>query len=180
MGKKICLFVSSSRELEVEREIIGQVVAELPISRGWEIRHTAHGGETLASLREAIERADLYLIILGQDASAPIGLEWEFAQRLKKPTLAYRKEVSYSPSAQYFLRISKFEWKVFKEAEELRKILAKALAQELLDLKNRYGLFPEDVEKLVRFLEDMEKEEEKEGFPLKGRGAGESGIILGR
>lgn len=179
MERKICLFVSSSRELEEEREIIGQVVAELPISRGWEIRHTAHGGEPFESLREAIERADLYLIILGQDATAPIGLEWEFAHRLKKPTFAYRKDVSYSPSAQYFIRVSKIEWRVFREAEELRKELAKALAQELLDLKNRYGLFPEDVERLIRFLEEHEgKGEEK--TPLKGRGAGESGIILGR
>ncbi len=177
MGRKICLFVSSSRELEAEREIVGQVVAELPISRGWEIRHTSHTGEPLDSLREAIERADLYLIILGQDASAPIGQEWEFARRLNKPTLAYRKEVSYSPSAQYFLRVSKFEWKVFREAEELRKDLARALAQELLDLKNRYGLFPEDVEKLFQFLEEGEG---REGFSPKGRGAGESGVILGR
>lgn len=179
MERKICLFVSSSRELEEEREIIGQVVAELPISRGWEIRHTTHGGEPFEAIRSAIERADLYLIILGQDATAPMGLEWEFAHRLKKPTLAYRKDVSHSPSAQYFMRVSKIEWKVFKEAKELRKELAKALAQELLDLKNRYGLFLEDVERLIRFLEEQEgKGEEK--VPLKGRGAGESGIILGR
>ncbi len=179
MERKICLFISSSRELEEEREIIGQVVAELPISRGWEIRHTAHGGESFESLKGAIERSDLYLIILGQDATAPIGLEWEFAHRLKKPILAYRKDVNYSPSAQYFMRVSKIEWKVFKEAEELRKDLAKALAQELLDLKNRYGLFPEDVEKLINFLEEKE-EKRKEKAPLKGRGAGESGVILGR
>ncbi|MCS7286896.1 MAG: hypothetical protein RMK30_02370 [Anaerolineae bacterium] len=178
MGKKIRLFISSSRELEGEREIVGQVVAELPVSRGWEIRHTAHAGETLASLREAIEKADLYLIILGRDASAPIGSEWEFARQMKKPTLAYRKDVNYSPSAQYFLRISKVEWRAFKDLEEFRKDLAKAIAQELLDLKNRYGLLPEDVEKLIQFLEEIEKREK--GPSLKGHGAGESGVILGR
>jgi len=177
MGKKICLFVSSSRELEEEREIVGQVVAGLPVSRGWEIRHTVHGGESLESITKAVERADLYLIILGQDASAPIGLEWELARRLGKPTLAYRKDVRYSPSAQYFLRVSKAEWKVFKDARELRKYLVKDIAQELLDLKNRYGLFPEDVEKLLQLLEEPEEEE---GPSLKGHGAGESGVILGR
>jgi len=177
MGRKICLFVSSSRELEEEREVVGQVVAGLPVSRGWEIRHTVHGGESMDSIKKAVEGADLYLIILGQDASAPIGLEWEFARHLRKPTLAYRKDVSYSPSAQYFMRVSKIEWKVFKDARELRKYLVKDIAQELLDLKNRYGLFPEDVEKLFQLLKEPGEEE---GPSLEGRGAGESGIILGR
>jgi len=179
MAEKIRLFVSSSRDLAVEREAVGQAVAELPISKGWEIRHTAHRGEPISITREAVEKCDIFLLILGQDATAPIGLEWEYARFAKKRILAYRKDVAYSPSAQYFLRASKVEWQTFKDAEELKRSLLKALAQELLDLKNRYGLMVEDVEKLLELLKRLEEEEEEEPVG-EAEGAGESGIILGR
>ncbi|RLC79168.1 MAG: hypothetical protein DRI61_08495 [Chloroflexi bacterium] len=178
VAKRIHLFVSSSRDLAAEREAVGQAVAELPISKGWEIRHTAHRGEPISATLEAIEKCDLFLIILGQDATAPIGLEWEHARLTGKRILAYRKDVTYSPSAQYFLRASKAEWVLFKDAEALKRDLLKTLAQELLDVKNRYGLIVEDVEKLMEFLKHLEEEE---GKPIgEAEGAGESGVIIGQ
>jgi hypothetical protein len=76
MPRAIYLFISSSPDLAIEREALGQAVAELPISAGFEIRHTVPGeaadiGETLAF----IEQCDLYVIVLGADFAAPMGIE---------------------------------------------------------------------------------------------------------
>jgi len=178
VAEKIRLFVSSSRDLAAEREAVGQAIAELPISKGWEIHHTAHRGEPLATTLKAVETCDLFIILLGQDATAPIGLEWEQARLTGKRILAYRKEVAYSPSAQYFLRASEVEWTPFEDAEALKRDLLERLARELLDLKNRYGLIVEDVERLMELLKRLEGEEKA---PVgKAEGAGESGVILGR
>lgn len=81
MPGAIYLFVSSSPDLVAEREALGQAVAELPVSVGLEIMHTRPGeatdiGEALAF----IERCDLYVIVLGADFAAPMGIEWQHAQ----------------------------------------------------------------------------------------------------
>ncbi len=178
MARKIRLFVSSSRDLAAEREAIGQAIAELPISGGWEIRHTAHRGEPLSETVEAVAACDIFIFLLGQDATAPIGLEWEEARARRKRIFAYRKEVTYSPSAQYFLRISKAEWTTFKTPEELKGHILKTLAEELLDPSNRYGLIPEDIDRLLELLKRLGEEE---AAPVtEAEGAGDSGVILGR
>jgi hypothetical protein len=92
MSGPIYLFISSSPDLIAEREALGQAVAELPISVGFEIMHTVPGeaadmGEALAF----IERCDLHVIVLGADFAAPMGIEWQRAQDARKPTLAYAK-----------------------------------------------------------------------------------------
>ena len=60
MPGAIYLFVSSSPDLVAEREALGQAVAELPISVGFEIMHTRPGeaadiGKTLAFILPALE-----------------------------------------------------------------------------------------------------------------------------
>jgi hypothetical protein len=161
----------------MEREALGQAVAELPVSAGWEIKHTPHPGQDMQEALSFIQRCDLYLILLGGDFAAPMGLEWERALAARRLPLAYHREGRHSPSAQNLLRKSNVSWRAFKSAAGFKSKLKQAIAQALLDHSERLGFHLEDVERLL--IETAA--EEKNGDPSPGRrqGAGQDGIILG-
>jgi len=99
MTRPIRLFVSSSPDLAPEREALGQAVAELPISAGWEIKHTPGPNEDARDTLAFIEGCDLCMVMLGADFAAPMGLEWQQVRGAGKPLLAYRKRALHSPAA---------------------------------------------------------------------------------
>jgi hypothetical protein len=175
----IRLFASSSPDLAAEREVLGQAVAELPVSVGFEIMHTRPGesadiGETLAF----IEQCDLYVIVLGTDFAAPMGIEWQRAQDALKPTLAYAKRELHSPSAQKLLRESGVAWTPFESPQALKAHATQALAQVLLDRGETFGLHVDDIDGLLAVLGKENKEPSDK--PDRREGAGRSGVILGR
>jgi len=161
ISRPVRLFISSSPDLAAEREALGQAVAELPISVGFEIGHTtpdesANIDETLAF----IEQCDLYLIVLGADFAAPMGLEWQRAQGALRPTLAYAKRELHSPSAQKLLRESGVAWTPFETPQG-----------------ETFGLHVDDIDGLLAVLGKEGKAPSDE--PDQREGAGRSGIILG-
>lgn len=178
MTRPIRLFVSSSPDLAAEREAVGQAVAELPISVGWEIKHTPRPGEDAREPLVFIERCDLYLVVLGADFAAPMGLEWQRALGAGKPVFAYRKGVLHSPSAQSLLRRSDVVWAPFESPQELKAKVNRALAQAVLDQGEQFGLHLDDVQALLTLVEA--EEEETPAEPDRRRGAGRDGVILGR
>ena len=178
MSRPIRLFVSSSPLLTPEREVLGQAVAALPVSAGWEIKHTPRGTEEIDEALSFIEECDLYLLMLGADFAAPMGLEWRRAQSVGGLALAYRKNVLHSRSAQWLLRQWNVDWVVFETAQDLRAQLTKALAQTLLDRELQFGLDITDVEGLLTFAQA--KEEDASAEPERRRGAGRGAVLLDR
>jgi hypothetical protein len=152
-------------------------VAELPISLGWEIRHTPGPGEEIHEALDFIKRGDLNLVVLGADFAAPMGLEWRGALGTGKPLLAYRKQVLHSPSAQMLLRQSDVTWTPFETPQELKALVTRALARILLDRGEQLGLHLDEVEALLALVG---AEEETSAEPDRRRGAGADGVILGR
>jgi hypothetical protein len=146
---------------------------------GFEIMHTRAGedadiGETLAF----IDQCDLYVIMLGADFAAPMGIEWRQAQDALKPTLAYAKRELHSPSAQKLLRESGVAWESFESPQALKAHATRALAQRLLDRGESFGLRLDDIDGLLAVL--SKKDEEPSDEPDRREGAGRSGVILGR
>jgi len=178
MVRPIRLFVSSSPGLVPEREALGQAVAELPVSVGWEIKHTPRPGDDAHAALAFLETCDLVLVLLGADFAAPMGLEWRWAMDRGKPLLAYRKRVLHSPSAQKLLRESAVPWRAFETPQDLKTQAAQALAQAVLDRGEQFGLRLEDVEGLAALVQTEEEEVSTE--PDRRRGAGRGGVILGR
>ena len=81
MPRPVHVFISSSPDLAAEREALGQAVAELPASVRFEVRHTTPGED--ADIDEAlafIAGCDLYVLVLGADYAAPMGIEWQWAR----------------------------------------------------------------------------------------------------
>ncbi len=178
MARPIWLFISSGPDLALGREALGQAVAELPVSVGWEIKHTPRPGEDAREPLAFVERCDLYLVVLGADFAAPMGLEWRRARSAGKPLLAYRKRVLHSPSAQMLLRQSDVAWTEFQSPQELKAQATRALARAVLDRGEQFGLHLDDVQALLALVEAEEGETPAE--PDRRRGAGRSGVILGR
>jgi hypothetical protein len=175
----IRLFASSSPDLTAEREALGQAVAELPISVSFEIMHTRPGeGADINKALAFIEQCDLYVIVLGADFAAPMGIEWQRSQEALKPTLAYAKQELHSPSAQKLLRESGIAWTPFELPQALKTHATQALAQMLLDQGEMFGLHVKDIDGLLAVLD--KKDEEPSGRPDRREGAGRGGIILGR
>ncbi|MCR4408493.1 MAG: DUF4062 domain-containing protein [Anaerolineae bacterium] len=163
MAGPIRLFVSSSPDLVSEREILGQAVAELPVSVGWEIKHTPRAGEDAFEALDFLVRCDLYLVLLGTDFAAPMGVEWERALDAGKLPLAYRKNVLHSPSAQMLLRRPGVAWTEFESPQELKAQVTRALAQVVLDRGEQFGLHLQDVEALLALMKREKKAQVKIG-----------------
>ena len=178
MARSIHLFVSSSPELQPEREVVGQVVAELPLDTGWEIAHTRQPGEGAGQELSRVASCDLYVLVLGHDYAAPMGAEYRQAQAAGCAVMAYRKECTRSPSALEAVRRLDLAWRAFSGPGELRGLLRQDLLEALLREAIRLGLAMDELERLLR-LEVGAKPTREGEEPGRGE-AGRSGVILGR
>jgi hypothetical protein len=184
MSKPIALFVSSSPELQVEREIVGQVVATLPLTIGWRIGHTPMPWDMLGSQPAGddvarVEQCDLYALILGHDFAAPMGVELRQAVARGISPLAFRKKCTPSPSAQDAIRRLDIEWRVFVSSAQLRQLFTRDLSQAMLLHATQLGLEVKELEGLSEWARQLENEPEEEPAS-RHHDAGRSGVILGR
>ncbi len=180
MARPIRLYVSSSPDLAPEREALGRAVAALPISLGWEIRHTPLTGEPEGDSLSFVASCDLFIVLLGADFAAPMGSEWQAARRHQRRMLTFSKRLSRSPSAQWAFHQKGVTWNLFTSPAELEQLLIRRLARALLDIGEHVGLHLPDVERLLTLLAEEPTEEpvEEPGEPDRRSGAGRSGIIL--
>ena len=180
MARAIRLFVSCSPDLAPEREIVGQIVATLPVSVGWTVQYTPSAGEDRNAGISAVADCDIYLVLLGHDLAAPMGSEWDEALRHQHKPLSYRKKVLPSPAAQRHLRENKVEWQEFETTAELRRLLLQHLARTLLDQGEYFGLHVHEVEGLLELLKPEEEKDASHEEDHLRTGAGRGGIVLGR
>jgi hypothetical protein len=196
MSGPIHLYVSSSSELAAEREAIGQIVAGLPMTLGWEISHTPlpslHAQETSillgnAELGRRIEAFDLYALVLGRDLTAPMGFEVRSAlARGKRPKGgghflgSYRKECIRSPSARDAVRTLEVAWHPYSKLAEFVEVFRRDLLRKLLDVGPSLGLVLVDMALLMRSQQQQEEEPADADREVVQEHAGHGGRILGR
>ena len=181
MSKAIHLFVSSSPELQSEREVVAQIVARLPLTLGWQIDHTPMPGESAGDHLSRVAASDLYVLLLGQDFAAPMGAELRQAQGVARQILAYRKRCTQSPSSQEAERRLQVDWRVFSTPEALRVWVRRDLLQALLRQVTALGLDMAELERLLASAQEEAERFERARESGRPRGeAGRSGVILGR
>jgi hypothetical protein len=178
VARSICIFASSSPELAPEREYLGQAVAELPISVGCDIRHTPSLGDDIDEALSFVDECDVYILVLGADFAAPMGLEWNRVRLSRRTLIAFRKRVLRSPSAQKLVREAEVSWGDFETPSDLKAMARRQLAQLILDRGEEFGLHVADVESLTSIV--VEGNQEAPAQPERRHGAGRSGVILGR
>lgn len=181
MPRAIHLYVSSSPDLQPEREVVGQTVALLPLTLGWQIDHTPLPGEPVSDRLARVAGADLYVLILGQDFAAPMGAELQQALNAGREPLAYRKECTLSPSSTDVLRRFDMRWRAFVSPEVLRVSFKRDVLQALLHQATELGLDMVELERLFRAAQEEVERLTGAGREDRQRGdASRSGIILGR
>ncbi len=183
MRKRFHLFVSAGPDLEPEREVIGRVVAQLPVQLGWEIKRTPPPGEPRPADLAGVRQCDLFVLLMGRDIAAPVGIEWEAARQSGRRIVPLLRKGRRTPAAAIFLREAQVEWQLFESAAELEELVRAALIHVLLERAVDFGLAPEEWEALHRMRQAERKEKGREEDRAEGvlepAGAGGGGIILG-
>ncbi len=172
MAEVLRLFVSATRDLEPQRAVIGRAIANLPVRVGIEIRRTPPKKATQETIFDLIANCDRVYILLGRDITAPLGSEWAIARRLERPILALRAQVPTTPAAQEFLRFTQIKWAPFRSDEELARLVTLDVVDLLLHPTNRYGLAPDEIDRLLAYRRHLEAEEVAQGEPGGAEGGG--------
>lgn len=178
MVDSVLFYISAASDVHHERDLLSQMVTEIPVTLGWEIH--------LSPLREKqidenlIRSADIHLLVLGEDIRAPIGLEWFIARRWRRlPILFQRRGIFCTPAARdFYRRLAKsYTWQPYANLEHLRHIALHSISTFLLSKRTYFELDQSEVEQLSTFVEELKGSEAEQIEHLYG-GTGEDSIIL--
>jgi hypothetical protein len=176
MAEILRLYVSAPADLESERAVIGRSIAELPVKIGVEIRRAP----VLATFDEIFERlanVDRVYFLIGNDITAPSGLEWQLAWRLERSILPIRRTPHPTPAAQEFFHLVAMPWLDFRRQRELARIVSLDVARILKHPANRYGLTVHELEQLERHMRQLEAKQFAPSANEPG-GAEGGGVLL--
>ncbi|MEA3406681.1 MAG: hypothetical protein U9R48_01205 [Chloroflexota bacterium] len=177
MDKELGIYISAVPEADAECELVGRLLAEMPRSVKWTIKRTPRPYEDQRIDAEALRQSQFYLIVLGSDIVAPMGIEWRMAQESSLETFAFRNvETGFTPAAIFFSRHVGASWHNYHTPGEFIRAFERSLITALIQGTPGYGLDMDDIEILSARLEALEdKGEETED---QRRGAGRGGVIL--
>ena len=157
MADTLRIFVGATNDLEAERAAIGRSVAELPVKIGIEIRRTPPLLPTWEEIAARLEDVDRVYFLMGNDITAPAGLEWHLAWHMERSVLPLRHSPHPTPAANEFFRLSPVPWRDFSTQAELARLVSLDLARMLQEPDNRFGLTVMDLERLALYLRRLEK-----------------------
>lgn len=180
MTAELAIYVSAAPEMDPECELLGQRLANLTHSIRWRIKRTPTSGPYANPDLEALAHSQFYLILLGQDIRAPMGVEWRAAQSEGLSILAYRStQWTPTPAASVFAHQASLEWREYASPQQFAQDFERRLIRMLIEGTPGYGLSLQDVQELAQRLEEQKKEQESSDAEGEARrGAGQGGIIL--
>jgi len=181
MAAELSIYVSASTEMDAECELLGQMLANMARSLRWTIKRTPGPHELANPDLEALRESHFYVILLGTDITAPIGVEWRAAQEAGVTTYAFRNvERIASPAAAVFTHSIEASWQPYHTPHEFVQRFERELIDRLLEGTPGYGLDLADLEQLSVRRRALEQEEKEKAQPEgeERRGAGSGGVIL--
>jgi len=176
--KKLAIYVSASPEMDAECELLGQLLADMPRLVKWSIRRTPSHGQGENPDLEGLRASQFYLILLGMDITAPVGVEWLAARDAGLATFAFRNlDRTPSLAAAFFARNSGISWLPYRSPREFICRFERDLITQLIEGTPGYGLALADIEELSRRLQARERDLASPGREER-RGAGGGGVIF--
>jgi len=171
------LFISAANDLPDERELIGQIVTEIPASLGWQINLTQMGkkGES----KELILDSDIHFLIFGEDIRAPVGYEFYVSRRMGKyPPILIKKDIPRTIAGGDFVKNLSGYPHIHKYASlaEFRKIMLTQIGQSMIEQAEHFKLKSLELENLSTYVKELEEIEPN----LLDNVTGEDSIILTR
>jgi hypothetical protein len=179
MAAELSLYVSASFEMDAECELLGQMLANMARSLRWTIKRTPGHHEFANPDLETLRNSHFYVILMGTDITAPIGVEWRAAQEAGVATYAFRDvERVASPAAAVFTHDIKARWVPYHTPHEFARLFERKLIDHLLEGTPGYGLDLTDLEELSIRKRALEQKEQGQAEGEERRGAGAGGVIL--
>jgi hypothetical protein len=182
MTTSIRLFVSTTRDLDSERAVIARAIAEMPLDLGIEIRRSPSLSPTRHEVLERIAAVDRVYFLLGNDISAPSGLEWQLARENEREILPLRRALKPTPAAQEFARMTPVRWFSYPNSEALVQIISLDLAHLLRSQGNPFGLTTAELARVARFAKRLAKSSPgyAEQMGHEAGGVDQGGVLLER
>ncbi len=179
MVDKVLLYVSAALDLLEERDMISRAVAEIPTTLGWRIVQSPARGQP-AHL-EAVNRADVHILLFASDIRAPIGIEWVISRRSgRNPELFLKDGVSRTLAASEFLHYMEdygAVWHSFKDSKDLRMQTLQFLSDQLIRRNAYYSITEKEQAQLESWRKDLETTEPKHFEDIRAR-TGEDSLII--
>jgi hypothetical protein len=176
MDSELALYTSANAEMDLESELVGRLLAEGLKTIRWRIRRTPLHQDVNPD-ESAIAASQFYLILLGADITAPMGVEWRLAERSGMAILAYRNQDKVpSPAANYFARNMGITWLDYKTPDQFIIAFERDLVTRLINGTPGYGLDLSTIEALATRLRALDKPAHREVD--QRRGAGHGGVIF--
>ena len=171
------LYISAANDLTNERELIGQVVTEIPVSLGWQICFSSAGKNT--GNEESMLAADLQLFVYGEDIRAPIGYEWYLSRSTgRTPPFLIKENIPRTIAGRDFLKsiLSYPNLLSYNSLAEFRKLIITQIGQYIIKHADHFVIKTLEFEEISKFIEDIEEIEPG----LLDNVTGEDSIILTR
>ena len=151
------LFVSAANDLPHERELIGQIITELPVTLGWQINLSQIGKHT--SKDELILDADFHLIIIGEDIRAPIGYEWYLSRNAgHQAEFLIKNNIPRTIAGRDFVKnLSQYPFVYqYKSLAEFRKLALTKIGEHIKNNASYYEIQSNELHNISKFFEDIE------------------------
>jgi hypothetical protein len=175
MSDQLRIFVGATADLEAERAVVGRSVAELPVKIGIEIRRTPPLLPTTEEIINGLDGVDRVYFLMGNDITAPAGLEWHLARQWQRAILPLRNSPRPTPAAIEFFRLTPVAWQDFHNQAQLARLVSLDLVRLLQGADNRFGLTVMDMERVAAYMRRLEaKSVEK----VRDPGGAEGGAVL--
>lgn len=179
MTQELAIYMSAAPEADSECELVGQLLAGLLQSARWNIKRTPTGREHANPDLDALARSQFYLILLGSDIVAPMGVELRAAQAHGVPVLAYRgTRWVPTPAASAFAQQAGPLWRTYTAPHQFIRDFERRLIGMLIEGTPGYGLAVEDLQSLAQRMRALEGAEQSGPADESRRGAGHGGVIL--
>lgn len=146
----IRIFVSSTfREFRNERATIRKALEDIPLTKPLLFEEMAAAPKPIFdSIREQIESADIFIILIGERFPEAVRVEYEVARALNKPILVFVKEISArEDQVVEFLKGTPIKWSMFKTTDDLANAVKNSIITEFIRAYRRFNIDSSDFEK---------------------------------
>jgi hypothetical protein len=143
MEEKLTVFISSriNDEMKRARQAVREAIEELPLTRPWLFEEAPAAADPLdESYLRWVGRCDLFILLLGEDITDPVKVEWETATQARKPRLVFLKKGAQDDAAWEFAKGLDVKWKEYRTLAELKREVQAAVGDELIKGYRAYGV----------------------------------------
>jgi hypothetical protein len=165
--EKLIVFISSriNDEMARARQAVREAIEELPLTRPWLFEEAPAAADPLdESYLRWVGKCDLFILLLGEDITDPVRVEWETATQAGRPRLVFLKKGAQDEAAWQFAKRAcpefieglDVKWKEYRTLAELKREVQAAVGDELIKGYRAYGMSEGERAGLQKHVRDLQ------------------------